>query len=83
MTRIYCKCEGVEIRGIEQKTSKKGNSYFILNCENSNGTPFSVYVPNNVNILDLKKGDIVDLECIFTTGKYPKFDLVGVIKYEY
>lgn len=82
MTKIFCKCENVEVRGLEQKLSKNNNKYFVLYCENFNGVPFNVFIPNDVDVSDLKKGDRVDLDCVFTTGKYPKFDCVGVVKYE-
>lgn len=81
MTKIYCKCENVEVRGIEQKTSKKGNTYFILHCENLDGSPFSVYLPSIIPVNDIKRGDHIDLDCVYTGGKFPKLEVLGVVNY--
>ena len=80
MTKIYCKILNAEVRGLEEKTSKKGNSYFILYCENEDGSPFNIFIPQSVELIDLKKGDHINLDCVYTSGKYPRFDCVGVCK---
>lgn len=82
MTKIYCKCENVEVRGIVSKTSKNGNAYNIMYCENIDGSAFSVYLPNDILISDIEKGDHVDLECVYSGGKFPKFEVLGVVNWK-
>lgn len=50
----------LELRGIANNTSKKGNLYYTLNCESEDGTPHALYCPE-VKALPqgLKKGDMV------------------------
>ena len=81
MNKIYCSCLNVEVRGLEKKTSKKGNVYFVLHCENEDGSAFSLFIANDIDVSSLKKGDHVDLCCIYTSGKYPKFECLSVVQY--
>lgn len=50
----------LELRGIANNTSKKGNLYYTLNCESEDGSPYALYCPK-VEALPqgLKKGDMV------------------------
>lgn len=50
----------LELRGIANNTSQKGNLYYTLNCESEDGSPHALYCPK-VEALPqgLKKGDIV------------------------
>ena len=51
---------GLELRGIANKTSKNGNLYYILYCENEQGKPYNFYVPSADSLPEgLKKGDII------------------------
>jgi hypothetical protein len=50
----------LELRGIANYTSKKGNLYYTLNCESADGSPHALYCPKAEALPQgLKKGDIV------------------------
>ena len=56
----------MEVRGLANATSKKGNLYYILRCENEEGEHFE-FVARDASIFPqgLKKGDSVTLELAF------------------
>ena len=50
----------LELRGIANNTSKKGNLYYTLNCETEDGSPHALYCPSAEALPQgLKKGDSV------------------------
>lgn len=50
----------IELRGIANNTSKKGNLYYTLNCESEDGSPHALYCPSADALPQgLKKGDMV------------------------
>lgn len=53
--------DSLEFRGIKNSTSKKGNVYYTLNCENTvDGSPIAFYVSESKLIPQgMKKGDKV------------------------
>lgn len=56
----------MEVRGLANATSKKGNTYYILRCENEEGEHFEFFARDSgVFPQGLKKGDIVMLELAF------------------
>lgn len=57
---LQVKAESLELRGIANKTSNKGNIYYTLNCESSDGSPHALYCPSSDALPQgLKKGDMV------------------------
>lgn len=40
------KSSPLELRGIANNTSKKGNVYYTLNVESADGSPHALYCPN-------------------------------------
>lgn len=59
---LTLKCNGLELRGIANKTSNKGNVYYILYVENVDGKPYNFYVPDAKALPQgLKKGDTVNV----------------------
>ncbi len=55
-------CNGLELRCIANKTSNKGNVYYILYVENNEGKPFNFYVPNAKALPEgLKKSDKINV----------------------
>lgn len=52
----------LEVRGYELRTSKKGNTYYNLNCEDvSTGEAFKFYITENLESFGIKKGDLIRL----------------------
>lgn len=53
----------LELRGIANNTSKKGNLYYTLNCESEDGSPHGLYCPSADSLPQgLKKGDMIKVE---------------------
>lgn len=61
----------LELRGVKNVASKKGNTYYYLNCENVNdGTPYQFYCPDpKVFPEGLKKGDKVKVVVFYNNFK--------------
>lgn len=50
----------LELRGIANNTSKKGNVYYTLNVESADGTPYALYCPSAECLPQgLKKGEMI------------------------
>lgn len=59
LTVISCP---VELRGIADKVTKKGSTYYVVNFEIDDGTPYAMYCPDSSAFpVGLKKGDMVTL----------------------
>ena len=59
--------EVLELRGLKNASSKKGNVYYIINCENAeSGDPYQFYCPDVSAFPEsLKKGDKIKLTVIY------------------
>lgn len=54
----------LELRGIANKTTSNGRTYYVLNCESNDGTPHAMYCPSADALpAGLKKGDMVTMLC--------------------
>lgn len=50
----------LELRGIANKTTKSGKTYYVVNTESDDGTPYALYCPDASAFAEgLKKGDKV------------------------
>ena len=61
----------LELRGVAHKTSKKGKIYYVINCEDKDGTPYGFYCPDAKALSpSLKKGDsvLVSFEVTYFKG---------------
>ena len=59
----------VELRGVSNKQTKKGETYYLLNVETADGLPYSVYCPTaEVLPQGLRKGDMIEID--FEVRKY-------------
>lgn len=59
---LTVKSAPLELRGIANKTSNKGNVYYTLNCESADGSPHALYCPDAKALPQgLKKGDMVSV----------------------
>ena len=69
----------LEVRGVANATSKKGNVYYILRCENYEGEPFQ-FCARTADVFPkgLKKGDFVDVFFDFN----PRYKDLILIKVE-
>lgn len=71
--------ENLELRGIKNATSGKGNLYYIVNCEEQDGEPVQFYCKDSSAFAEgLKKGDKVRISLKFN----PKFKSIEVEKVE-
>lgn len=70
----------LELRGIKNSKSNKGNVYYIINCEEAqDGTPCQFYCPDSKALPEgLKKGDKVRLEVVY--DKFKNLSVVDVKK---
>lgn len=69
---IDCTLSNYEVRGVEQGTSKKGNSFRSVRVESQSGrtAEISVTKPEFFTDVDrLKKGDIISCEVMAVAGK--------------
>lgn len=58
--------ESLELRGIKNATSGKGNIYYIVNCEDNEGSPVQFYCRDSKAFAEgLKKGDKVRISLYF------------------
>ena len=75
------KTDALELRGIENKSSNKGNVYYILYVENFCGKAYNFYVPNANALPDgLKKGDSIIVT--FDLSYYKGQERLSVCKVE-
>lgn len=61
----------LELRGVANKQTKKGVTYYVLNVETDDGTPYALYCPKSDCLpLGLRKGDTicVTMEVIVYNG---------------
>lgn len=57
---LKLKSEKLELRGVQNETSAKGNMYYIIFCESETGEPFRFFCKDVKAIPQgLKKGDNV------------------------
>lgn len=69
----------LELRGIKNAMSKKGNVYYVLNCEDDGGEACKFVCKNFDSIPSgLKKGDKVQLKVAYNNFK--DLDVLGVEK---
>ena len=69
----------VELRGVANKTSKTGKTYYVLNVETDEGQPFSLYCPDfNALPSGLVKGDKVLVS--FTYSNFRNQEKLTVIQ---
>lgn len=63
--------EVLELRGLKNTSSKKGNVYYILNCEHSEtGDPYQFYCPDaSCFPQGLKKGDKITVTLTYNKFK--------------
>lgn len=69
---LRVKSEVLELRGIANKTSKKGNVFYTINVEDMQGSPYALYCPDASCLpQNLKKGDsiVVDFEVRVYAGQ--------------
>lgn len=60
---LTVKSAPLELRGVANNTSKKGNVYYTLNVESSDGSPHALYCPDASALPQgLKKGDMVTVD---------------------
>lgn len=60
---LTVKSNTLELRGIANKETKKGNIYYVLNCEGEDGTPYAFYCPSSDAFPEgLKKGCMISVE---------------------
>lgn len=72
--------ENLELRGIKNSTSSKGNLYYILNCEDHDGSPLQFYCKDASAFPEgLKKGDKVKVEVDFNV-RYKSLVVEKVVK---
>ena len=75
---LSLKTETLELRGLKNETSKKGNLYYIIFCETACGEPHKFFCKNSEAFPSgLKKGDNVIL-----TLTYNSFKELEVLKVE-
>lgn len=57
----------LELRGVQNRLTKGGKAYYLLNVENEDGMPYQLYCPNsNALPQGLKKGDMVTVTFAYT-----------------
>lgn len=72
--------KNMEVRGLAHATSKKGNVYYILRCENVEGEHFEFFArESNAFPQGLQKGDNVTLELAFNP-RFKDLVLLKVVK---
>lgn len=68
-----------ELRGIEQKTSKKGEKYHVYRFEDiENSEPFNIMCKNLSLVQQVKKGDILSCKAKLKIGTYTSFELIDI-----
>lgn len=78
---MIVKSEPMELRGIANKTSGKGNVYYTVNVESDDGTPHALYCPNAAAFAQgLKKGD--NVRVTFEVSYFKGAERLNVAKVE-
>ncbi len=74
---LTLKTNKMELRGVQTQVSKKGNSYYIVYCEDVDSCkPFQFFCKEfNALPQGLKKGDMVEI-----TVEYNSFKELSVVK---
>ena len=67
----------LEVRGCVSNTSKKGNTYYIVNMEDEKGNPFSVMCKDASVISSLSRGLVGTGTFEISFGKFMNFELTG------
>lgn len=79
MIDIKVKLENAEVRGVEEKTSQKGNNYLIINVDDERGKR-SELLDYNLERKDYyKRGTYGDFLLHIEVGKYPKVTIEDFI----
>lgn len=70
----------LELRGIKNSTSQKGNVYYILNCEYTvDGTPMAFCVKDgNIIPTGLKKGDKIKI--VVNYNRYKELVVKNIVR---
>lgn len=68
---LTLKTNKMELRGVQTQTSKKGNTYYILYCEDTEKVePYKFFCKEfNALPVGLKKGDMVQLSVQYNSFK--------------
>lgn len=70
----------MELRGIGNETSKKGNVYHVLRCENEEGEAFQFFCRSaDAFPTGLKKGDIIDVLFEYNS-RFKELAVIKVLK---
>lgn len=72
MIDIKVKLENAEVRGIEEKTSQKGNTYLIVNVDDERGKRSELLDYNTDRKQYYKRGTFGDFLLHIEIGKYSK-----------
>lgn len=76
---LKLKTEKMELRGIKNTQSAKGNIYYIIYCENEDGEPHNFYCKDAKALPEgLKKGDKVHIS--LTYNKFKSLEVEQVQK---
>lgn len=68
-----------EFRGKKTREGKNGKVYIYANCEDSEGTAFSIFCADDSVLIGLNKGDLCTFVCdLVLTGEFSHFNLLGV-----
>lgn len=78
---LDCVVDSVEVRGVGGGTSKRGNQFKTVKCEDKEGRDFELSVTNDElisKVSSLKKGDIISARVLaVSTPKRSYIQLVG------
>ena len=62
--------KNLELRGLVNTTSKKGNVYYVLHCETIEGAPVKFFCRDAAAFpQSLKKGDIIQIDLVYNNFK--------------
>lgn len=75
---IRVKTEVLEVRGLSEKRSAKGNDYLMLYCEREDGEAVEFYCKEPPKGDAVKKGDKVVLHCMI--NKYKDIVVLEMVK---
>ena len=76
---LLLKSEAIEYRGFTSIQSKKGNTYYYLNCENiDTGEAYKFFISDFDLIKSLEKGDAITLAG-FYDFKYNQFRVTDIV----
>lgn len=78
---IILQAKNLELRGIQNKESKSGNAFYLINCEDDNGNAYSFYCKDyNAIPQGLKKGEKVNIYFEYRT--YQGKETITVVNVE-